>query len=271
MKTYVITGVTGAIGKATASELAKGGNKLILLGRNKSKLDSVINELRSANPDSQLEAVVTDFSDLSTVKKAGAEIKSKLTQLNGLVNIAATYKAKRELTKDKFEYMFGVNHLAPFVLTNELLNLINTTPNAKVLTVSAPSSTQLNFEDLQGEKKFSGFNAFGASKMANLLFTFALSRRMHGLGATSLAFHPGLTKSELTREMPMIVRGLLKMISHKPEIPGHSIAQLMNSTTFTDMNGKFFDFKLKEKNKPGYSGDENVQEKLWKLSEELVK
>lgn len=266
MKTFVITGVTGAIGKATAKELAKSGNKLILLGRNKNKLDEVIQELKSTTGNPNIEGVIADFADLSSVKKAAAEIKNKTSQLNGLINIAATYKAHRELTKDKYEYMFGVNHMAPFVLTNELLSLINATPGAKVLTVSAPSTTPLNFDDLNGEKKFSAFNSFGASKMANLLFTFALSKRMHGVGTSAIAFHPGLTKSTLTREMPAFVRGLLSLISHKPEKPGHAIAQLMTAAHFTDINGKFYDSKFKELKRPGSSGDESIQEKFWKVS-----
>jgi NAD(P)-dependent dehydrogenase (short-subunit alcohol dehydrogenase family) len=270
MKTFVITGATGAIGKATAIELAKPGNKLILLGRNKEKLDNVIKEIKSATANANIEGVIVDFSDITSVKKAASQIKNKITQLHGLINIAACYKAKRVFTKDLFESMFGVNHIAVFVLTKELLSLINATPGAKVLTVSAPSSTPINFSDLNGEKKFSAFTAFGASKMANLLFTFALSKRMHGVGTSAIAFHPGLTKSSLTHEMPFFVRGLLNLISHKPEKPAHSIAQLVSGVHFNDMNGKFYDHKFKELPKPGNSSDETIQERLWKVSEEIA-
>ena len=271
MKTYVITGVTGAIGKAAALELAKPGNRLILLGRNKSKLDEVIRELKSQTGNANIDGVIADLADIASIKKAATEIKSKITQLDGLLNIAACYKAKRETTKDKLEYMFGVNHMSPFVLTNELLSLINATPGAKVLTVSAPSGTQLNFEDLQGEKKFSSFAAFASSKFANHLFTYALSRRMHGVGTSAIVFHPGLTRSDLTREMPLFVRMLLRVISHSPEKPGHAIAQLVSKSHINDINGKFFDFHMKELKRPGASSDEALQEKLWKASEELAK
>jgi NAD(P)-dependent dehydrogenase (short-subunit alcohol dehydrogenase family) len=251
MKTFVITGATGAIGKATAMELAKPGNKLILVGRNKNKLNEVIKEISSSTGNANIESVIADYADLSSVRNAANDIKNRISQLNGLINIAATYKSHREMTKDRYEYMFGVNHMAVFVLTNELLSLINATPGAKVLTVSAPSTTQLNFDDLNSEKKFSGFTAFGASKMANLLFSFALSKRMHGIGTASLAFHPGLTKSELTHEMPAFVRVLLRLISHKPSKPAHAIAQLMTTSHFNDVNGKFYDYNLKEMKSPG--------------------
>lgn len=271
MKTYVITGVTGAVGKAAALELAKGEHQLILLARNKSKLDNVINEIKTASGNKNIEGLIVDFADLSSIKKAAAEIKSRLTKLDGLVNIAATYKAKRELTKDKLESMFAVNHLSVFVLTNELLPLINASPGARILTVSAPSTTKLNFDDLQGEKKFSALSAFGASKMGNLLYTYALARKMNGIGTAAMVFHPGLVKSDLTREMPAALRFLFKLISKKPEKAGHAIAQLMTSNKFLDVNGKFFDSDFKELKPPGYSADKDVQEKLWKLSEELVK
>jgi NAD(P)-dependent dehydrogenase (short-subunit alcohol dehydrogenase family) len=269
MKTFVITGVTGAIGKATATELAKGENRLILVGRNKSKMDELIKEIKAAG-NNNVECVTADLSDLNSVKKAAEEIKGKTDKLHGLINIAAAYKAKREITKDKLEYMFGVNHMAVFVLTKELLGLINSTPGARVLTVSAPSSTSLNFDDLQGQRKYSAFNAFGASKMANHLFTYALSRRMHGIGSAAMVFHPGLIKSDLIREMPFFLRILLNLISRKPDKPAHAIVQLLTASHFNDVNGKFYNSDLKELKKPGYSGDETIQEKLWKISESIA-
>jgi NAD(P)-dependent dehydrogenase (short-subunit alcohol dehydrogenase family) len=268
MKTFVITGATGAIGKATALELAKNGHHLILLGRNKNKMDEVVKELKTKGADA--EAVIADFADLSSIKKAAAEIKGRHVKLDGLINIAAAYKGKRELTKDKLEYMFGVNHMSVFVLTNELLPVINATPGARVLTVSAPSSTSLNMNDLQGEKKFSAFNAFGASKMANHLFTYALARRMSGISTAAMVFHPGLVKSDLIKEMPPFVKFLLNLISKKPEKAAHAIAQLMTSNQFVDVNGKFFDSSMKMIKQPGYSSTQPVQEELWKISEKLA-
>jgi retinol dehydrogenase-12 len=271
MKTFVITGATGAVGKATAKELAKNGHQLILVGRNRNKLDEVIREIKKESGNANIETAIADLADLSSVKKAAAEIRQKHPKLDGLLNIAATYKAKRELTKDKLESMFGINHMSVFVLTNELLSTINASPGARILTVSAPSGTPLNFEDLQGEKKFSAFNAFGASKAANLLHTFALANRMHGIGTAAMAFHPGLVKSDLIREMPGPLRFLLNIISKKPEKAAHAIARLMTGDQFKDMNGKFFDSNFKELKAPGSAGDHEQQEKLWKASEALAK
>jgi NAD(P)-dependent dehydrogenase (short-subunit alcohol dehydrogenase family) len=269
MKTMLITGVTGAIGKATAMELAKNGHKLIMLGRNKKKLEDTANEIKKSTNNQNIETIVADLADLSSVKKAAETIKSKYNKLDGLINIAAIYKGKRELTKDGFESMFGTNHMGPFVLTKLVLPLIEATPGARILTVSAPASTKLNFEDLNGEKQFSAFNAFGASKMANHLFTYALSRRLNGIGSAAMVFHPGITRSDLTREMPAPLRFFLYLIGHKPEKPAKAIVNLMTSTPFTEVNGKFYDSKLKELKQPGSSGDFDVQEKLWTISEKL--
>lgn len=270
MKTFVITGVTGAIGKAAALELARSGNNLILVGRDKEKLNQVVKEINSITKNQTTDVVLADLADISSVKKAAEKIKSKVTSLDGLIHVAAAYKAKRELTKDNLEYMFAVNHMAPFVLTHELLTLINNTPGSRVLTVSAPSTTSLKFDDLQGNKKFSSLTAFGASKMANHLFTYALSRRMHGIGTAAMVFHPGLVKSNLIREMPGPLKFLLNILSKKPAKPGHAIAQLMTGSHFNDVNGKFFNCTFKELQTPGNSSDNTIQEKLWKKSEEIL-
>jgi retinol dehydrogenase 12 len=161
MKTIAITGATGAVGKAAAIELAKHGNSLILIGRNADKLKKNEEEIKAAG-NSNVETFIADFTDLSSVKKVAERIRNTHTKLDGLINVAAVYKANREITKDKLETMFAVNHMSVFILTRELLPLINSTPGARILTVSAPSFTQLNFDDLQGEKKFSAFTSFGA-------------------------------------------------------------------------------------------------------------
>jgi short-subunit dehydrogenase len=270
MKIIAITGATGAVGKAAALELAKNGHSLILIGRNAEKLKQLETEIRAAG-NSNVETFIADFTDLSSIKKVGERIKNTHTKLDGLINIAAVYKAKRELTKDNMETMFAVNHMATFVLTKELLPLINATNGARILTVSAPSFTKLDFNDLQSEKKFSAFTAFGASKMANHLFTYALSRRMSGISTAAMVFHPGLVRSDLTKEMPFFLRFLFSIISKKPQKAGSAIAELITASKFNDVNGKFFDSDFKELKKPGYSGDNDIQEKLWKLSEELAK
>src|SRR5207249_5940135 len=124
------------------------------------------------------------------------------------------------LTPDGLETMFATNHLGPLLLTNLLLEELKRSADARVINVTAPSTTKLNFDDLQGEKKFSALSAFGASKMCNLLFTYELARRLAGTGLTANAFHPGLMKTDLLNEAPGMVRWLSHLFATSPERAG---------------------------------------------------
>jgi NAD(P)-dependent dehydrogenase (short-subunit alcohol dehydrogenase family) len=269
-KTVLITGVTGSIGGATAYQIAKSGATTILLGRNKQKLEVLKEDIILKSNNNAIEIVVADLSDISSVKKAVAEIKQSRKSLDVLVNVAAVYRAKRELSKNGLEMMFATNHLGVFTLTTGLLDLIKAENGGRIVTVAAPSTTVLNFDDLQGEKKYSAFNAFGASKMANLLFTHALAKKLEGTNVTTNSLHPGLVKSDITNEMPGPLKFFLKLISTTPDKPAHTLKELALSEKFKNVNGKFFDAKEKELKAAKYAYDENAQNKLWKLSEELL-
>jgi NAD(P)-dependent dehydrogenase (short-subunit alcohol dehydrogenase family) len=272
-KIVLISGVTGAIGKATALELAKANCQLIFLGRNSEKLESVKTEIVSSSGNKNIEIVLADLSEPKSVKKAAEEIKKKYTSLNALVNIAAIFKSKRLVNSSGYEYMFATNHLGPFLLTNELLDLLKSGKPSRVVTVSAPSVTKIDFDDLHGTKKFSaGFmGAFGASKMMNLMFTYALARRLEGSGVTACVYHPGLVKSDLTREMPAIMNFIFKGISSKPENAAKMLCSLVIDKTYENSNGKFIKIGGKEITSNKYSYDKELQEKLWLISEQLTK
>jgi NAD(P)-dependent dehydrogenase (short-subunit alcohol dehydrogenase family) len=206
-KTVLVTGATGAIGKATAIELAKNNCAVILLGRNADKLSKVKSEIIQATNNNDIEAVIADLSEPKSIRKAVTEIKTKYNSLNALINVAAIFTKNRSENSQGLEYTFATNHLGPFILTNELLDLLKAGKPARVVTVSAPSITKINFDDINGKKKYSpGFmGAFGASKMMNIMFTYALARRLEGTGVTTSVFHPGLVKSELTKDMPKLL------------------------------------------------------------------
>lgn len=270
-KTILITGVTGAIGGATALEIAKSGATIVLLARNKNKVENIKKEISQKSGNNNIYTLIADLSDIASVKKAANEFKRKHDRLDVLLNIAAVYKSKREVTKDNLEMMFATNYLGPFILTNELLDLLKSSKHARIITLTAPSTTKLKFDDLQGEKKFSSFNAFGASKMMNLLFTYALARRLKGTRVTATAFFPGLTKSNLTIEMPSLIKFFLRIIGSKPERPAVMLGHLALDQKYQASNGKFYKFNGKEIKSSSYSYDTAIQEKLWKRSERLVK
>ena len=268
-KIVLITGVTGTIGKATALEIAKSGAMIVLLSRNRNKLELVKTEISQKSANNNIEILVADFSDISSVKSAANEFKQKYKRLDALVNIAAVYKKKREITKDNLELMFTTNHLAPFILTNELLDILIASKPSRIITVTAPSVTKLNFNDLQGERKFSPLNSFGGTKMMNLMFTYSLSKRLEGTGVNAVALHPGLVKSDLTKEMPSFLKYITRLMADKPDKAAKMLCSLAIDSKFESSNGKFFKFDGKEIKSNKYSYNKELQEKLWTICEHL--
>ena len=269
-KTVLITGITGAIGKAAAIEFAKNNCRLILSGRDTDRVSAVKSEIEALTGNHDLDIAIADLSEPQSIRLAVQVIKKKYNSLNGLLNIAGIFKSRRLENSAGLEYMFATNHLGPFVLTNELLDLLKS-GKGRIVTVAAPSTTKINFNDLQGKNKFSsGFlGSFGASKMMNIMFTYALARRLNGSGVTANVFHPGLVRSGLTDEMPAIMNFLFKVISGKPDKPAGMLYRLVTGKEFENVNGKFYQFDGKEISSSKYSYDTDIQEKLWSISEKL--
>jgi NAD(P)-dependent dehydrogenase (short-subunit alcohol dehydrogenase family) len=258
------------LGKATALEIAGSGAKIILLGRDKSKLETVKNEISKESGNNDIEIIVADLSDISSTKNAVEEFRKKHDRLDVLVNIAAVYRGKRELTKDKLEVMFATNHLGPFILTAGLLKLLKNSEQPRIINVSAPSTTKLKFDDLQGEKKFSALNAFGASKMMNIMFTHLLSRRLDCTGITASVFHPGLMNSDLIKEMPGFFKFLVKILAKKPEKAAKMLGRIAIDSEYAGTSGTFYKFNGDIIKSSDYSYDTEIQDKLWEISAQLA-
>lgn len=271
-KTVLVTGVTGAIGKATALEIAKNNCTVILLGRNSEKLLRVKTEIIQATNNKDIEVVIADLSEPKSIKKVVDEIKNKHNSLNALVNVAAIFTKNRAENSQGLEYTFATNHLGPFILTNQLLDLLKAGKPARIVTVSAPSTAKINFEDINGKKKYSSgfFGAFGASKMMNIMFTYALARRLEGTGITTSVYHPGLVKSELTKDMPKLLYYIFKTISSAPDNAAKMLCNLAIDKQYENSNGAFFKFDGKEIQSNKYSYDKDLQEKLWTISEQFT-
>lgn len=268
-KIILITGVTGTIGWATALEIAKTGVTVVLLARNRNKLEEVKNELIHKSGNNDIDIIVADLSEIASVKNAVATFKQKYNRLDALVNVAAVYYAKREVTKDNLEAMFAINHLAPFILTIGLLDLLKES-KGRITTVSAPSITKLNFGDLQGAKKYGALSAFGGSKTMNLMFTYAIARRLQGTGVTATVLHPGVVKSNLTTEMPAVLKFIFGLFAGKADKAASMLTALAIDKKYDGVNGKFFKYDGKELKSSPYSYDQGLQEKLWIVSEQLT-
>ncbi|RPJ22868.1 MAG: SDR family NAD(P)-dependent oxidoreductase [Chloroflexi bacterium] len=272
-KVFVITGTTSGIGKALALNLAKTGEVLVMVVRDAERGNAVLKEVRLATQNFNSSLELCDLSILSSVRNVAEILKSKYEKIDVLINNAGVYKRKREVTVDGFEEMFAANHLGPFLLTHLLLEAlqaaVQANGSARVLNISAPSTVHLNFDDLQGERNFNSLNAFGATKMANLLFTFMLARRLENTGITVNAIHPGLARSRLLKESFAPLRVFTWLMSRPPNRVSESIAQIAVAPEFEKTTGKFL-HNAKEIEAPAYAYDRDAQQRLWEMSEALT-
>lgn len=268
-KTCLVTGATGALGAATATGLVRQGATVVLTTRSRERGEGTLAEVSNAGRGGAAELVIADLATMESVRRLAAEITESHHELDVLVNTAAVYTRRRAITTDGFELMFATNHLGPFLLTNLLLGPLRAAAPARVITVSAPSTTTLDFDDLQGQRKFSSLHAFGASKMANLLFAFELARRLEGTGVTSNVLHPGLMKSRLMREAPAFARFITRLAGKPPERAAEAAAHLASAQELRQVTGRFFKGTTPA-NPPRDALDRAAQARLWNVSSELT-
>jgi len=260
----VITGATGAIGSATASLLAGRGAQLVLLGRPSDRLDALVEKL---NRDNRVSSVEIDLSSLASVRLAARQISRTVTHVDALLNVAAVFTSEYQQTDDGFELMLATNHLAPFLLTNLLRDRL--TGAGRVITVTAPSSTRVDIEQLLSKDRFSPLRTFGATKAANLLFTFELARRAKRWDVRASAYHPGLVRSDLMREAPRPIRWLTRIVSGSPNRAAEDLAELATSPAFQSTTGWLFK-GTRRIDPPKTTLDLEAQHVLWKRTAELV-
>src|SRR6266581_1677144 len=244
MATVVVTGATGAIGSATVAALQKRRVQVIALSR-----------------------PALDLSSMASVRTAARELNRTADRIDALLNIASVFTSRYQKTADGLELMLATNHLGPFLLTNLLRDRL--TRGGRVITVTAPSTAQVNIDRLLDRDRFNGFHSFGATKAANLVFTFELARRGKRWDVRANAFHPGLVRSELMREAPDVIRFATRLVSRGPERAASDLAELALSPAHAGTSGWFFKGSRRI-DPPKSSLDETQQAALWKRSAELV-
>ncbi len=179
-KSILVTGATDGIGKQSALELARMGHHVLVHGRNAARGQKAVDEIRHVTKNAQVELVLADFASLAQVRELAQAVREKYPRLDVLINNAGVFVSKRTLTVDGFETTFAVNHLAHFLLTNLLLDPIERSTPARIVTVSSGThrSGQIEWDNLQGETKYSGYDAYSRSKLANVLFAYELANRV---------------------------------------------------------------------------------------------
>ena len=202
-KSVLVTGATAGIGKATALALAVMGAHVAITGRDRGRTEAAADEVRAAGRG-QVDVFVADLSSQSEVRRLADEVLQSLSHLDVLVNNVGGYWATRHVTADGIERTFALNHLAPFLLTNLLLERLKDSTPTRVVTVSsnAQAMGRVDFEDLQGEQSYSGSRAYNQSKLANVVFTYELARRLQGSAVTANAAHPGMVSTSFGAEDP---------------------------------------------------------------------
>ena len=264
-RTALVTGSTAGIGRALGEALAAAGATVGIVGRNEARVAEVAEAIAERAKNAEVRGFVADLSVQANVRQLASEVTGSLPQLDILVHCAAVYVARWTLTPDGLETMFATNQLAPFLLTNLLRERLMANAPARVLMLAAPATTKLDFEDLQGERRFRSLTAFGASKAAELLLTFELARRWAGSGVTVNAVHPGLARTNLMRQAAAPVRWVSRLASAPPERVAAGIAPLALSPEFAGRTGRFFS-KGREVDAPPYTRDSEVARRLWDAS-----
>src|SRR5712691_7242738 len=201
-KTVLVTGGTGGIGKATAIGLARLGARVGITGRDMARAEAAAADIRSASNKADVDAFAADLSSQSEVRRLAREVLERYSRLDVLVNNVGGFWTHRHVTADGLEHTFALNHLAPFLLTNLLLDRLKASAPARIVTVSSGAHTtgRLDFDDLQGTQKYSGQRAYNASKLANVMFTYELARRLQGRGVTATVLHPGVVSTAFGAE-----------------------------------------------------------------------
>ncbi len=269
-KICLITGATLGIGKVTALELARQGATVVLVGRNPERTADVVSWIKAETGNQQVEGLLADLSLQTEVRRVATEFKAKYQRLDVLINNAGAVFTKREVTAEGFEQTWALNHLAYFLLTYELLDLLKQSAPARIINVSsmAHMGDSLNFENLQGEKSYRGMKIYGQSKLANVLFTYALARRLAGSGVTVNCLHPGVVATGFGHNTPGALKlfaSLAKPLLITPEKGAATTIYLASSAKVRGVSGRYFD-KCRAVPSSGVSYDEALQEKLWQLS-----
>jgi NAD(P)-dependent dehydrogenase (short-subunit alcohol dehydrogenase family) len=262
-KKILITGSTDGIGKQTALELAQMGAHIIIHGRNVETSQRALKEIQEKSGNKNIEAIFWDLSSIKEVWEMAAEIRRKYKQLDVLINNAGVFKNHRELSKDGFELTFAINHLSYFLLGNLLLDLLDNSPQGRMINVASMAhATELDFLNLQGEKYFDGYDAYSRSKLCNIMFTYALANRIQGSNTTVNCLHPGVISTKLLHE------GFGSGGARLSEGSKTSV-YLASSPDVKNTTGKYFANQQKAKSAP-ISHNKIVQDKLWEVSKGMV-
>lgn len=268
-RTAIVTGGTSGIGRALAGALAAAGLTVGIVARDAGRGEAARSSIAASTGNERVELFIGDLSDLASVRRLATTVAEAHRTIDVLVHCAGVYTSHRAVTADGLERMFATNLAGPFLLTDLILDQLRA-GRARILVLSAPSTVKLDFDDLQAERRFSALSVFGASKAADLLFTFELARRLEGSGATANAIHPGLVRTNLMREAPAPLRWATRIVSRSPAHAVKTIAPIALAPEYEGRSGRFYKGG-REIKAPSYTLDPKVASRLWEATASLTR
>lgn len=272
-RTVLVTGATSGIGKITAQALARMGARVLVHGRNPAKIEATVTELRAGSAG-EVEGLVADFASLSDVRGLAADVRARTDRLHVLVNNAGGAVMTRALSRDGIERTFAVNHLAPFLLTDLLLDLLKASAPARIVNVASEAHRRgrFSFDDIQNERRYRAFQVYGQTKLQNVMFTYELARRLAGTGVTVTAMHPGVVDTGIWNAATGWARAVVRVMQWFMITPERGAAPLIRLASAPDVEGVtgvyFKRFKPAATADP--SNDTALQARLWDVSARLV-
>jgi len=271
-KVCVVTGANTGIGKETARGLAAAGATVVLACRNVEKAEAARDDIQRSTGRSDVKVMALDLGSVASVRAFAKRVREELPALHVLVNNAGVWTTARSTTKDGLETTWGTNHVGTFLLTNELLPLLEASAPSRVVVLSSALHYRgkMNWDDLQYERgSFGGPTAYNQSKLANVLFTNALARRLAGKRVTANAVHPGVVATELSREYPKLLVKIFHLFLLTPEQGARCSLHVATSDECATATGLYYE-KSRAKKAAREALDEAAQERLWKLTEETL-
>lgn len=270
----LVTGATNGIGKETAQALAQMGATVVIVGRNAPKTARLVEDIRAASGNNNVDSLLADLSSQQEVRRLADEFKSKYAHLHVLINNAGGFFMKRELSVDGIEMTFSLNHLAYFLLTNLLLDTLKASAPTRIISVASGAHTagKIEFDNLQGERGYTP-KAYNNSKLANILFTTELARRLEGSGITANALHPGFAATGFAKNNSKVIAALVSifapLVGRSPAKGAETSIFLASSPSVEGISGKYF-YDSQVIAPAPQATDEEVARKLWDVSAVMV-
>jgi NAD(P)-dependent dehydrogenase (short-subunit alcohol dehydrogenase family) len=268
----LITGATNGIGLAAAEALAALGANLAIVGRSKTRTRIASARIRAAaRREATVTTFIADLSSQASVRRLAAEVLARYPKLDVLINNAGAMYGTRQLTKDGIELTWAVNHLAPFLLSKLLLNRLKESAPARIITTAsqAHNGAHIPLDDLNAERSYRGFGRYCETKLANILFTTELARRLDGTGVTATCFHPGLVATGFNRNNGLLLNlamTILKPMSRSPKKGAETLVWLATSPDVANVSGAYF-FDQEQRLPSPEAQDTDTARRLWEISE----